>query len=1094
MGFMDFFKPHWKHSNPSVRAAAIRSLEEDQQGVLLDMALEDDDAGNRLAAARRVKDDELLRKLRDQSQDKNIQDLARKQLLESMAAAAKAPADGEAGVTQARAALEELKGDQRILEDVARNARSLEIRRLVLPKLVHAGAFQAVAMHEEDSQLAMQALEKVTKESHLESLAKGARNKTVRAAAKDRLKALAAGRVPDAAAVNRAKLNLVLSTVEKAAAAETPLGYPWDIVKEQVDGAEHALSELMAAGTAPDPARLARFREEAARFRARYDRHEQERAAREKREREAAENRRLKEEICEQLETLWNGERDGDEGIHGEVRRLREGWQGLGFCGEEDEEALQKRFRGIVDKLERDREKKARDKEMQARRQADAQEHGARMAAMASEAETLAGEAAGRPGSVSARLRDLRREWNRAQGESGDFDGKEALRARFDAALASSNQALDKSRERNLERMRDLLPQLEALLEDPDMLEAERRFKSLNGEWKSLLPAPSGLEAEGLQGRYQAFIDRFREAQDWLRWSNLRAKQGICERLDALSNEEVGKSVVARLKELQAEWKALGPVPWDSSEALWDRYHQVCDGLYEKCREYFAELDVERESNLKAKEELCARVEVLATAEDLDWREAMDTFKESQGAWKTIGAVPKAQSEALWTRFRAACSTFFEKKDSYNRSNLDRKLELVALAESLQDSTEWKSAGAQIKEAQEKWKAIGPVPKDQAEPIWARFHGACERFFQARRAHLDQLEQERPLNLAKKEELCRLVETLEELPGDGERFERIRQAQAAWKETGPVPREMEDALWERFRKPIDAYFEGRKGRLEEERKHRDENAQIKEDICVEAESLTGSTEWKATIDKIKALQERWKATGPAPRESDQRLWRRFRGACDAFFDRLKENSAQRDQDRMGSLKMKEDLCFLAEMLSSREPTEEEARARASWQTERMREDFGRFRQKPGAPNWQDTIDKVKALQREWKSIGPVPKDMSDVIWERFHQACDAVFEERRQALGMPAEDPQVNLEKKLEIIAEAESLSGRSGEAVLQKVRVLQRDWRRIGPVPRAQSDYVWQRFNDACNHALEDAAGPEARGSGEGAGGRAEAEPEPAG
>lgn len=1117
MGFMDFFKPHWKHSDPAVRAAAIRSLDEDQQDVLLTMALEDGEPGNRIAAARRLRDVELLKRLRDKTSDKNIKEAAQKQLIEQFAARAKGPAADTEALATAKTALEGLGDEQRALEDVARNAQSLEVRKAAFAKLIHAGAFHSIALSEQDGVLAMLAFSKVTKEAHLESLAKGAHSKAVRSAAKDKLKALAASKGPDEASVNRAKLGLLLAVAEKAAVAalDAPVNYAWDAVREQVDEAERALRELMAAGAIPTQERLARFRDEVAQFRAGYTRHIDELAARQERERRETESRAQKEEICLILETAAKSESESDAL---DVRALRDRFYGVGSAGASEDE-LQRRFRGAADRAERERDRRARERESQARRQADEQEHGAVLKALVEEAESLAPTAEQRPGLVGERFREMRREWSKVFNTSGPFDGKDEMKARLDAAFASANVSLDHVRARNLGRMQALLPELEMLLEAPDMQAAENRFKEIHSEWKTLLPHPTGSEAEEVLGRHQAFMDRFREAQDWLRWSNLRAKQAICEKLETLlppeapaaeasteepasANQAPGdqpsesrpsasetavepakedrKAMVARLKELQAEWKSLGPVPWDSTEALWDRYHVICDRLYEKCREYFAELDVERESNLKAKEELCARIEGVIAAEEIDWREATEIVREAQGAWKTIGAVPKAQSEALWVRFRTANNAYFERKDKQQSGNLERKLELAVFAESLQDSTEWKTAGQRIKEAQERWKTIGPVPKDQSDALWARFHGACERFFAARRDHMAKLDQERPRNQAKKEELCAAVETIDALATDAERFERIKEAQAAWKEIGPAPREVEDALWERFRKPIDAYFEGRKARLDEDRKTREENAKAKEDVCIEAESLKDSTEWKATIDKIKALQERWKATGPAPRDVDQALWRRFRAACDVFFDRLKENSAKRDQERGGNLRRKEDLCFLAEMLSERPLTEEEAKARSNWQADKHPQDFVRFLASEGPINWNERTDKVKDLQREWKSIGPVPKDVSDSIWERFHAACDNFFEERRVALGLRPEDPQANLDHKLGLIEEAESLAN-NPEGAANRARALQREWRRIGPVPRAQSDYVWRRFTTALAAVLGSAAGegaPEPGGS----------------
>ncbi|MDQ3002425.1 MAG: DUF349 domain-containing protein [Fibrobacterota bacterium] len=1164
MGFMDFFKPAWKHSEPGVRAAAIRSLEEDQQAILLSLALEDQDSSNRLIAARKIKDPELLKKLRDRSTDRGVKELAQKAWVETQVAAAKSTGSDPQAVELGRTALEAIGDDHRAFEDIVKNALSLEIRKLAFAKLVHAGAFHSVALAESDNGLALKALDKVTREAQLESLAKSAKSKAVRIAAKERLKALNVVKGPDAATVNRAKLGLVLGAVDKLAAAadETPPNYSWENGASRLDEAESALTELMAAGVKVEPDPLARFRDGASRFRARYARVSHERAQREEKEKQAAENKRIKEDLCLQMESLWNivpeepviPEADAETALaeaataevsasaggipddtaatpdpgspspesltsapvetkraettlleaaaaevtssaggvpddtvaapvraaaaksarSGEARKpaveianpqlaevnaLRDRFQNIGSSGEGVEGELQRRFRAAAERLER----RARDRENLARRSYEEKEHGGRLAELCERAESLAQVPAGQ---AADRFRELRREWNKALGAAGSFSGKEEYRSRFENALASTQASLDQMRTGNLERMKELIPSLEALLESPDMAAAERRFKELNGEWRSLHPAPVGPEAEHILGRYQAFLDRFREASDWLRWSNMRAKTSICDRLESLHTQEDRKAMVARFKELQAEWKSLGPVPWDSSEALWDRYHQVSDKLYEKCREYFAELDEEREGNLKAKEELCARIEALTAQEDIDWREAMETVKEAQSAWKTIGAVPKVQSDAVWNRFRAAFNAFFERKDGNNLDNMSRKLELVTVAETLQDSTDWKTAGAQIKEAQEKWKTIGPVPRDQADAIWERFHGACEKFYQARRVHIEKQEQEKPQNLIKKEELIQAVESLESLPGDQERFDRIKEAQSAWKEIGPAgTRDVEDALWERFRKPIDLYFEGRKARMGDERKLRDENAKEKEDICIEAESLIGSTEWKATIDKIKSLQERWKATGPAPRDQDRELWKRFRTACDAFFDRLKENSSKRDQERGGNLKRKTDLCFLVEIMLARTPTDEEAQARAAWQTESLPVDIARFKEQ--GVDWNDNTEKVKAIQREWKKIGPVPRDVSDSLWERFHTACDGFFEERRVALGLRPEDPQANLDKKLELIADAEALAQNPGPDAGKQTANLEREWRRIGAVPRAQSDYVWARFNEALDLAM---------------------------
>ncbi len=380
-----------------------------------------------------------------------------------------------------------------------------------------------------------------------------------------------------------------------------------------------------------------------------------------------------------------------------------------------------------------------------------------------------------------------------------------------------------------------------------------------------------------------------------------------------------------------------------------------------------------------------------------------------------------------------------------------------------------------MKELQEEWKSLGPVPRDRAEALWQRFHGACDAFFEARKAHFARLDAERPENLKKKTALCETVEALDGLPDDEARLTAVKEAQAAWKAVGPAPKEDEQALWERFRKPIDAFFEARHEKLSEERAGRDANAAAKEDLCIEAESLRDSTDWKETIERMKALQARWKATGPAPRAVDQELWKRFRAACDGFFDRLKVNSADRAREREANLRKKQDICFMVEKLAGISPPSEgdaaesdgfdaqdavsEPTSASMAEAESDRDGF----------DWKKGTDQVKALQQEWKRVGHVPREEADRLWARFQRACDAFFEERRRALGLPQEDPQANLERKLALIEEAEELlrsdAGRDEkESFVESAR---RDWKRIGPVPRAQSQYVWDRFNEACEGLL---------------------------
>ena len=1012
MALFDFFKPQWKHSNPELRAAALRALEDDRQDVFLFVTLEDSDAALRLMASKRLNQETVLRQALDKSLDKGVQEYARRALNLLLTEKIKSAESSE--LASAKALLNELKADTKAIEVIATGAKLPELRREALGLLTHASSLLTIALEEEVTDIALSALARLSRDTHLQSVAKSAKSKEARANAKARLKAIEEAKKPDAMAIHRAKLQLIFAVAEKADAGSAELNpaFDWDGVREQVEHAEEALQNLIDFGVSVDNRAASLFEDRVTAFRKRYVHHKSSEIARTERELHEGKNKEIKLELCGRMELLFADSKEVDPA---EVHSLTQQFNSAGPCPED--EVLRNRFRLAKERV--NKEKLQKQYEIQ-----------------------------------DAERRKVEGEIRQAD-EAEDQKRREAMQQRVE------------NWRKNIPVMKEWLAELGTLAEGSDLKLAEKRLREVQSKWKNMLANAPDDEATSLNLEYYRAVDHMREVLDWHRWSNQQRKQDICTQLEALVQQEDRKSMVARFRELLAEWKTIGQVPWDSTEAMWDRYHQACDALYEKCKEYFAELDEERESNAKAKEDICNKLEAAmasVTTGEIDWRDVTETFREAQSAWKALGPAPREKNSTLWDRFRAVCQVFYGRKDQQYQENLKQKLELATLVEGLKDSTQWKNTATTIKEAQEKWKSIGPVSRDQAEALWQRFHGASETFFQARKAFFEKLDQDRPANLEKKTALCELVEKLDTLADDEQRYQCIVDVQAQWKEIGPVVREQEDAIWERFRKPIDAYFQERKQHMQAERGQRDENGKIKEDLCIEAEALKDSTDWKASIDKIKALQARWKATGPTFRELDQTLWRRFRGACDGFFDRLKEYSSQRDQERGGNLRKKEDICFTIEILSGAAVEGEDVVIRATW-IEGQRA-LGASIPVP-MEDWDKAMDRVKHFQGEWKKIGPVPRENNDVVWDRFQRACDVFFEERRRAMGLSTDDPQHNLEGKLALISEADELAMNPGPHNLETVRKMFQEWKRIGPVPRAQSDYVWERFSSACDTAV---------------------------
>ena len=236
--------------------------------------------------------------------------------------------------------------------------------------------------------------------------------------------------------------------------------------------------------------------------------------------------------------------------------------------------------------------------------------------------------------------------------------------------------------------------------------------------------------------------------------------------------------------------------------------------------------------------------------------------------------------------------------------NLQRKEALITRAEELKESTEWKATADEIKRLQAEWKKIGPVAKERSQELWDRFRAPANYFFEQRQGHLGKLREEQEENLRKKEALCVRAEELASSAQWKSTAEALQALQAEWKTIGPVPREHGDPIWKRFRKSLDEFFGRRQEHYARLRKEQEENLRKKEALCVRAEELSQSTQWKATSEAIKALQAEWKAVGPVPQKKADAIWKRFRGSIDVFFERQaayfenrNQNRDQRDSDR-----------------------------------------------------------------------------------------------------------------------------------------------------------------------------------------------------
>jgi hypothetical protein len=435
------------------------------------------------------------------------------------------------------------------------------------------------------------------------------------------------------------------------------------------------------------------------------------------------------------------------------------------------------------------------------------------------------------------------------------------------------------------------------------------------------------------------------------------------------------------------------------SEEIWNRFNRACDEIHERC--------------LTEKKELMDQLRALIDPVEntppgnVNRNGIAESVKALQARWNRIGLLPAAVEKDLRREFQETCNaffgglrTFYQERDQVRRENLRLKSEWTEAAENLARSDNWIETSQTLKELQRRWKTVGPVPKDTGDELWERFQAACNTFF-------DRMKAAEPDHIRRKEALCEQAEALvAEATEDSDILRVSRELmdlQRRWKAVGPVPSELGDDLRARFRKPCDDFFARRNAFFKRRKAEQLENQARKETLTARAEALSNSTDWREAGEELKALQQSWKAIGSAPRKQEEILWSRFRSACDAFFSRRNAHFGQIDQSRLENLQRKERLCIALEALIRLLMPETDSPGRVEAPAEQLSMALA-FKDEILAPGnrketWVRALRKVRRIQSEWKTIGPVPSEKDRDLRNRFRQAANLFFRSRSDSAG-----------------------------------------------------------------------------------------------
>ncbi len=405
------------------------------------------------------------------------------------------------------------------------------------------------------------------------------------------------------------------------------------------------------------------------------------------------------------------------------------------------------------------------------------------------------------------------------------------LEVRFKAAFnifkknkAKYNEELEKQKLDNLETKKQILEELKVLIASEETLKKTYdEFRTLQERWNTSGQVPA-TEATNMWSNYHFYVEQFynkvkinRELRDLDLKKNLEAKIQLCEKMEELLLAPSDIKTFKLMQQYHDDWKEIGPVQQDKKDEVWDRFKAASDKINAVRREHYAKIEEEQAANYEAKRALCEKMEELVenVVETLsEWTKKSDEVTELFNTWKSIGPAVKKLNDEVWTRFKGAMDSFFEKKKEFlgglkdqQTENYNRKLELCIEVEALAESEEWKKTTDKIKKLQEDWKAVGPVPKRYSEKIWKRFRAACDTFFKNKAEHFSGIKGQEDENLKLKQAIIERVKAFELKAERAENMEAIKAFQREWMAVGHVPMKVKDAVQDEFRKLIDGLFD-----------------------------------------------------------------------------------------------------------------------------------------------------------------------------------------------------------------------------------------------------------------------------------------------
>lgn len=379
----------------------------------------------------------------------------------------------------------------------------------------------------------------------------------------------------------------------------------------------------------------------------------------------------------------------------------------------------------------------------------------------------------------------------------------------------------------------------------------------------------------------------------------------------------------------------------------------------------------------------------------------------------------------------------FQQQEAEKQANLEKKLEIIEKIKAMATSPdEANKSYNEFKELQQQWKDIKNVPADRASELWRNYQLYVEQFYDLLKLNSEAREYDFKKNLETKTKLCEAAEKLADEEDVISAFHQLQELHQQYRETGPVAKELREQIWTRFKAASTVINKRHQQHFEDLRSKEEENLTLKTALCEKVEEISKqenktASDWEKRSKEIIDIQNQWKTIGFAPQKMNVKIFERFRAACDDFFGRKSEFFKEMKQAYAANIEKKKALVEKAQALAD-------------------------------STDWKVTSDKLINLQKEWKTIGVVPKKIGDQLWHDFLNACNKFFEARNAANAGARNEESENLEKKRNIIEQIKALVADAANATREKVQALTDEYNKVGHVPYKEKDALYAAYHEA--------------------------------